>query len=174
MNIILMGYRGCGKSSLGKLIAEQLWKDFVDLDDEIVKRFDGMSIADIFSKHGEPAFRETETAAAIDLLAKDEQVIALGGGAVITPACKEAIEKAEDAVRIYLECDPKVLYERIHGDPASQETRPNLTDLGGGLEEIESLLAKRDPIYRAVADKVFDVTDIGIENGVRFLIDRCL
>ena len=115
-----------------------------------------------------------ETAAAIDLLAKDNQVIALGGGAVITPDCRQAIEQAEDSIRIYLECDAKELYRRIHGDPASQKTRPDLTDLGGGMEEIESLLAERDPVYRDVADKVFDVTEVDIENGVRFLIDRCL
>ena len=61
MNIILFGYRGSGKSTVGKQVAKLLGCDFVDTDDEIVKRFDGLTIAKIWEQYGEPAFRQMET-----------------------------------------------------------------------------------------------------------------
>lgn len=173
MNIILLGYRGSGKTSMGRLLADQLWKDFVDLDDEIVRRFDGLSIAEIWQQFGEPAFREKEVEAARDICSRDDLVIALGGGTVMQPGAREAVEQS-DARRIYLYCEPQVLCSRIQGDEATAANRPSLTEQDGGIKEIEAVLAERDPVYREVADVVFDVTHLNIDDGVRYLIDRCL
>ncbi len=174
MNIILMGYRGSGKTTLGRLLADQTWRTFVDVDDRIRARFEGQTIAQIWQTHGEPAFRAAEVDVTRELCAGSQQVIALGGGTLMQPLAREAVVAAPDAVRIYLACDAKVLYQRITGDGQSAATRPALTTLGGGLAEIEAVLAERDPVYRAVADKVFDVTHLAPTDALRHLIARCL
>lgn len=173
MNIILLGYRGCGKTSIGNKLASELWKTFVDVDDETCKRFGNDSIAAIWDEHGEPAWREAEVAVTQELVAKQDMVIGLGGGTLMQPGAREAVEQA-DAVRIYLKCEADELYRRVSADDRSAATRPNLTNLGGGVEEIEHMLAERGPVYEAVADRVFDVTHTDIQQSVRYLIKNCL
>jgi shikimate kinase len=158
MNVMLLGYRGCGKTTLGKKLANELWMKFVDVDEAICQRYDGRTIAQIWDEFGEASFRETEVAVVKDLCQRDRLVIGLGGGSVMQPEARQTIEQAQDTKRVYLACQPGVLHERIHGDAASSGSRPNLTTLGGGVAEIEQVLTERDPVYRAVADSVLDVT----------------
>lgn len=174
MNIIFMGYRGSGKTSIGKKIASQTWKDFVDTDAEVVQRFDGRSIADIWDTDGEPAFRAVEVEVAQECLARENHVIALGGGTVMQPGVAEMIQAAPDAKRIYLNAKPAVLAERIAADAASTANRPSLTGdasggASGGVEEITAVLAERDPVYRALADVVFDVSYVDLPAAVAYL-----
>lgn len=173
MNVILIGYRGSGKTSLGRKLANQLWKDFVDVDQRVREHFDGATIAEIWQARGEAAFREAETAVTRELCQGDDQVIALGGGTLMQPQARQAVADAQ-AIRIYLCCDPAELYRRIHSDPATAGARPALTDQGGGLEEIERVLAEREPVYRAVADAEFDVTHTNIDEAARHIIQRFL
>ena len=173
MNIILIGYRASGKTTLGKLLAERLWMTFTDVDDEICKRFDNKTIAQIWDEFGESSFREVETQVTLELCQKREMIIGLGGGTLMEPAAREAVEQA-DAVRIYLKCEPKVLWVRIQQDARSTTCRPSLTRLGGGLEEINAVLEQRGPVYEAVADKTLDISRLEKEDAIRFLIDRCL
>lgn len=173
-NIILIGYRGSGKTSIGRKLASQLWKTFVDVDDAACARFENNSIADIWQKHGEPEWRRVEVEVTRELCVKTDHVIGLGGGTLMQPGAREAVEKAPQTVRIYLKCAPEVLHQRISGDQKSAATRPNLTNLGGGLEEIKAVLAVRGPVYEAVADKVFDVTHVSVEDAVRYVISKCL
>ena len=70
MKIVLIGYRGSGKTSLGKLLADETWKDFIDTDDEICKRFGDDSIANIWEEHGEPEFRRVEVEVVQETMAK--------------------------------------------------------------------------------------------------------
>ncbi len=174
MNIILFGYRGCGKTTLGKKLASQLWKDFVDVDHEVCRRFDGRTIADIWATDGEPAFRAMETEVVKELVTRDNHVIALGGGSLMQPGARRAVEEARDAKRIYLACDPEELERRIKADANSASTRPNLTAAGGGLEEIRQVLSERDPVYRAVADHVFNVTHTSPDEAARHIINQFL
>lgn len=174
MNIVLIGYRGSGKSTVGKRLANELWKKFVDTDAEVCKRFDGMSIAEIWAEHGEPAFREAECQVAAEVLNKDEQVIALGGGTVMQPAARQALAAAKNAVRIYLQCEPSVLAERLAGDAITRASRPNLTVHGGGVAEIEAVLAEREPVYRQAADHELEVTRMTLDDVVRHIITRFL
>jgi shikimate kinase len=173
MNVILMGYRGCGKTSVGKKLAIQLWKTFVDVDTETCRRFGMDSIAEIWQTHGEMAWRDMEAQVAIELCAREDHIIGLGGGTLMIPHAREAVEKAH-AKRIYLYCQPRELRRRINQDANTTTARPSLTDLGGGLEEIEAVLAVRDPVYRAVADDVFDVTHVNIDETVQYLIRKFL
>lgn len=172
-NIILIGYRGCGKTTLGKQLADQLWKTFVDVDDQTCKRFDNASIAAIWDEFGEPKWREAEVEVTRELCSRADHIIGLGGGTLMEAGAREAVENA-DARRIYLKCEPEELFKRINADTRSAETRPNLTNLGGGVEEIKAVLDKREPVYEAVADVVFDVTQTDIESALRHLIKRCL
>jgi len=174
MNIILIGYRGSGKTTIGRLLATELWKKFVDVDVECCNRIGIDSIAKIFEQFGEAEWRRVEVQVTCELCTRDEHVIALGGGTLMQPSARHAVRQAPSAVRIYLYCEPEELHRRIQADTESARTRPNLTHLGGGIEEIKAVLDERDPVYRAVADKVFDVTHIEPKTGLRHLISRCL
>jgi len=172
MNIILIGYRGSGKTTVGRQLAEQLSKTFIDVDDEICRRFGGRTIADIWQKDGECAYRDVECDVAADLCARDDHVIGLGGGTLGESAARRAVDSA-DAVRIYLKCDAATLLKRLSADKRSGATRPNLTKLGGGIEEIESMLAARQPTYEAVADVVLDVSRMPPQRVVEELLQQC-
>ena len=176
MKVILLGYRGCGKTTIGKLLANQLWKDFVDSDTLVCERFGDPSVATIWEKFGQEAWRQMESEVVADLCSPSKQdvVIAMGGGVLTHPDGRRAIEEAEGATRIYLECDPEELDRRIQADTQSSGTRPPLTEHGGGVEEVRQVLLEREPAYVAVADKVFDVTHVEPRSAARYMIDRCL
>jgi len=151
-NIYLVGYRGTGKSSLGKKLAKLLGYKLVDLDKEIVKKA-GMSIPEIFSNFGEPHFRVLERECILFFGAKDHQVIATGGGIVVDEDNRSFLK--EEPFVVLLETEIPILYSRIYGD----KNRPALTKLNP-LDEIKQLIQIRDPYYREVSDLVFD-TSVG-------------
>jgi shikimate kinase len=74
--------------------------------------------------------------------------------------------------RIYLRCDAQTLHDRIHSDPLTVHTRPSLTHLGGGIEEIRSLLAIREPLYRVVMTTELDVTHLSVDEAADALAAR--
>lgn len=174
MNIVLIGYRGSGKTTIGKMLATQLWKTFLDVDQESCRRFGIDSISEIWERFGEPAWREMEVGVVQEAMRADEQVLALGGGTLMQAGAREAIERAENTRRIYLSCQADELNRRIEADPVSAATRPSLTTHGGGVDEIRAMLEEREPVYRAVADAEFDVTDVTPDEAVRQLILRYL
>ncbi len=164
MNVILIGYRGCGKSTIGRKLADRLWQTFVDVDELIVRRA-GKTIKRIFEEDGEPHFRDIESDVLREVLAADETVIALGGGTVIREENRRLIQASRSKV-IYLRCEVEVLHQRIHADDKTSETRPALTHLGGNLEEIQLKLAEREPLYRQVMTAEFDVTHQTVDDAV--------
>jgi shikimate kinase len=115
--VYLVGFMGSGKSTVGKLLAQRLGWEFVDLDDEIERRA-GRKIADIFSTDGEPAFRELEhqaVAGQVELTkARRPRVVALGGGAFVAKRNRELLATA--GLSIYLECPEDILWERIRAE----------------------------------------------------------
>jgi shikimate kinase len=147
-NIILVGLRCTGKTTVGRLLAKRLGWSFADADDRI-ETVAGMTIADIFATEGEGSFRDREAAALADLCERSGHVIATGGGAVMREANRRLL-KANGFV-VWLTAAPEALWERMNTDPATAARRPNLT-AGGGEEEVKSLLAAREPLYREVAD----------------------
>jgi shikimate kinase len=168
MSIFLIGYRGSGKTTIGKRLADQLWQKFVDVDEIIVAKA-GKSIKDIFEQDGEPAFRDLEEQAVKEAAGMPEHVIALGGGSVLRET-NRAVIKAEGNKVIYLKCTPAELHKRIHGDPQTAEMRPSLTHLGGDLAEIEKLMADREPLYRQVMTAELDVTHLTPEDAVVYIV----
>ena len=167
MSIALLGYRGSGKSTIGKRLADRLWQPFVDTD-ELVVRKAGMSIREIFDKQGEPAFRDLESQVVAEVSALAEHVIALGGGAVLREENRKVLKEAGLKL-IYLRCEPDELLKRIQADPASPDARPDLTDLGGGIAEVRKVLAEREPIYRSVMTAELDVTYLSPQDAVVYI-----
>ena len=156
--MVLIGYRGSGKTTVGQLLAERLNKPFADTDMRIVER-SGMTIREIFAIDGESSFRDLEAAAVTEIAPNRDHVIALGGGALGRPQNLTAIESAGHPI-IYLRCEPQELLRRIKADPQSASARPPLSKLGGGLAEIEKILAEREPLWERVMSHKIDVTKL--------------
>lgn len=163
MGVILIGYRGSGKTTIGKKLASRLWWKFVDTDALIVQTA-GKSIKEIFEQDGEPKFRGLETAAVKEACALQDHVVALGGGAVLKEENRNLIKASGHNV-VYLRCQPQVLLQRIQSDTATAMNRPNLTALGG-IAEIENLLSQREPLYRETATSELDVTNLTPDEAV--------
>jgi shikimate kinase len=147
-NLYLIGPRACGKTSLGRRLAQQLDRPFVDLDAVFLER-QGETIADLVAREGWDAFRQVEAAILADVAATSGQVVATGGGAVLLPKNRQIL--AEGLV-FYLQAAPERLAERLLAD-VNEAQRPKLTELGL-KEEIMATLAEREPLYLACAHAV--------------------
>jgi shikimate kinase len=163
MSVVLIGYRGSGKTTIGRKLADRLWQTFVDTDD-LITASAGKTIKEIFEQDGEAKFRELEIAAVREACARAEHIIALGGGAVTRQENRDVLKTSGHKI-VYLRCEPQVLLKRIQSDPSTQSTRPHLTGLGGGIEEIRTLLAAREPLYRQVMSFELDVTNLSPEEA---------
>jgi shikimate kinase len=150
--VVLIGYRGCGKSTVGTVLAERLGWEFVDADVEIERRA-GRTIRRIFDESGEAEFRRIECEVMADLLRRENVVLAAGGGAVLDERTQRDLNNAGAVV--WLRADVETLVERIALDCTTEQRRPDLT-VGGGRREVEELVAKRTPIYAACATIVID------------------
>ena len=145
--IFLVGYRGSGKTTVGGVLAGRLGWAFVDADAVVEERY-GRTIRDIFAAEGEAGFRDKESAVLADLCTRTDTVIATGGGVVLREENRQLLQR--HGFVAWLTADPRTLLARIEADPTTAARRPALA--GGGLAEIEQLLAVREPLYRACAD----------------------
>jgi len=148
-NIVLIGYRGCGKTTVGRLLADSLDRAFVDTD-ELVSHQAGCSIATIFERDGEAEFRRLEADAIRMATGRPNRIISVGGGAVESGENRKLLRKSGTVV--WLEAPVDVLWRRIQADPKSATSRPNLA--GGGIDEIQTILARRTPLYAETAHVV--------------------
>jgi shikimate kinase len=139
--IFLMGFMGCGKTTIGKLLAQSLGWQFVDLDDEIVLHA-RMPIEQIFAQHGEPYFRRLEAELLAALMNRKQAIIALGGG---TPTQEIVWPMLRQGLAIYLRCQPEELFRRLKDD----DHRPMLSRIPSSerLAHIRNLLSQREPFY---------------------------
>ena len=144
--VLLIGMMGCGKSTVGRLLAERMRLPLIDLDEEIA-RAAGKTIPEIFAPEGEAGFRARETAALECALARGDGVIATGGG-IITRA--ENIRMMREKGFVVWLCRP---LENMIAD-VRQDTRPNLA--GGKEERMRTLYAQRAHLYEAAAHLQFD------------------
>jgi len=148
MNLTLIGYRGSGKSTVARILADRMARPLVDTDTLVQKRA-GRSIAEIVAAGGWPEFRRLEREAIAEMTARDEQVISAGGGAVLDEANRKAL-RASGRVGL-LTAAPEVLWERMKADPKTAAERPDLTD-AGGLAEVRKVLDERRQVYRMASD----------------------
>jgi shikimate kinase len=153
-------------TTLGKQLADKLRWPFVDLDERIVEKA-GMPIRDIFAQHGESGFRKMETQHLLDVIQLQNHVISLGGGAVLADENRLAIRSTNHHV-VYLKATPEELHRRILADPATAAQRPGLTHLGGSVDEVRTLLAKRESLYQELKTIELDVNSLPADA----LVDR--
>ena len=147
-HIYLIGYRGSGKTSVGKVLAGLLGWPVFDSDDRI-ETVAVRTIRNIFETEGENEFRDLESKAIQSLTSfSNSHVISLGGGAILREENVAII--LQNGRVVWLKASASNLYARIHADGATADRRPALTSLAG-LEEIHKILAVRSPIYEAVA-----------------------
>jgi len=142
--VILTGYRACGKSVVGRLLAHRLGVDFLDMDKEIEARA-GATISEMVAAHGWPYFRQREQALLGELEARDRLVIATGGGAIMHQA--EWRRLMATGLVVWLTADIATICARLAADSASPGQRPALTG-DSVIGEIESVLAQRTPLYQ--------------------------
>jgi shikimate kinase len=151
--IFLVGYRGTGKTTVARLLAERLGWNWLDTD-AVLEAESGLSIPDIFATGGEAGFRLLETAVLGNLCCLEKHVIATGGGAVLSAVNRVRMRQAGRVV--WLVADVDTICARLELDSASGKKRPALTV--GGRAEVEELLRVREPLYRACADLIVETT----------------
>lgn len=153
-NILLIGYRATGKSTVGRQLARRLEWTFVDTDSEIESRT-GQTIAEIFTADGERRFRDLESQVLAETLNQRETVIAAGGGAVMREANRMAIRDAESAV-VWLQASPETITARLASDEQTAARRPALSNHSDVYSEVATLLERRNPVYQQCAQLVID------------------
>ena len=146
--LFLIGSRGTGKSTVGRVLAPRLGWGFVDADERI-EAVAGMAIADIFVAEGEAGFRDREAVVLAELSRLTNHVVATGGGVVLRPENRELL--ARSGFVAWLIASPEAAWQRILADTTTAARRPKLT-ARGGLDEVRALIAAREPLYREVAD----------------------
>ena len=166
MVITLIGYRGSGKTTVARPLAERLGWNWVDAD-TVIEQTAGRTIREIFADQGEPAFRELERQVMAELLGRDRLVIAAGGGAILNPETRTRVLQAGPV--IWLQASLSTLQARIQQDVTTAERRPNLTNTGGAAE-IAQVLAVREPLYRECATLTLDTDTTPIPD----LVDQIL
>lgn len=139
-NIVLIGFMGTGKSTVGSKVAGRLKRKFVDMDREI-ERIVGMTVSEIFKRYGEIRFRSEEKLMAQKLAREAGLVIAAGGGVVLDPVNMERL--SQNGIIICLKAVPNDIYHRVN---RKKGTRPLLRK-GMDLEDIEEMLKARESLY---------------------------
>jgi len=163
VNIVLIGYRGTGKSTVGRLLAARLGRDLVSTDAEIVKRAQ-RTIPEIVAQEGWENFRDLESDICRELASRDQLVIDTGGGAILRAQNVEALKK--NSTVFWLTASVETIAKRIGGD----NQRPSLTGTKSFVDEIQDVLRERTPKYQAAADYVIATDDQSINQLVETLL----
>ena len=166
MNLILIGYRGSGKSAVGRRLADRLKMKFLDTDDLIEER-QGVPINDIVKSHGWGHFRKLEATIIKEISNGDHLIIAPGGGAVLDTDNVRALRK--NGIIIWLKADRETLLERMNEDPGTNRQRPTLTGKGTS-KEIKEVMSLREPIYQQVSEIQIDTSTLDVEAVVENIL----
>jgi shikimate kinase len=180
--LVLTGFMGAGKTTVGRLLASRLRWDFLDLDAYIESRT-GLAVPAIFAAHGEPHFRQLESQALASALGRDNIVLALGGGTPEVLTNRLLLEQTPATATIFLDAPFSTLYDRCMmqalnpHDPTAVtpaahtlpgQTRPLLADPAAA----EARFLSRQPIYRRLARHTIDTSNLTTEETVTTLISR--
>jgi shikimate kinase len=169
MNIVLIGYRCAGKTTVGSRLASHLRRRFVDTDTVIEERHG--TIRDIVELHGWPHFRVLEKGVIEEISGQDNLIIAPGGGFVLDTDNVAALKK--NGLLIWLKANSQAVYLRMMKDPRTGAQRPSLTGKGT-LQELEETMASRIPLYARAAEIHFDTSAREVPEvieGVLFLLN---
>lgn len=162
MNIVLIGYRGTGKSVAADLLSSRLSMKKISMDEEIVKTA-GMPIPEIVAKHGWDKFRDIESGLAKQLSKQDNLILDTGGGVIEREQNIEELKK--NGLIFWLKASPEVIVKRIGTD----NNRPALTQGKTFTEEVAEVLDRRTPKYAAAADHEIDTDNSTPEKTAEFI-----
>ena len=162
--IVLTGFMGSGKSTLGPLLAEQLGWRFLDLDSEIERR-DGRIVARIFAENGEPYFRKLEAEALASLLGRRRIVLALGGGAPEELGNRLLLEQTPRTAIVYLAAPFEALVARCLEQPGAAE-RPVLADLSAAERRFKA----RRRLYERIAGHTIETAKLNVEQTAAMVL----
>jgi shikimate kinase len=155
MNVVLIGYRGTGKTTVGKHLAKELGYKFIETDREIIKKA-GWSIPEIVKKWGWPYFRDLETEVIREVTQLDKCVLDTGGGVILREENVQLLKKC--GVIILLTASISEITRRIK----HSTDRPSLTQQKSFVEEIKEVLEARAEKYRTAAEYVIDTSSVGV------------
>jgi shikimate kinase len=161
-SIVLVGMMGAGKSTIGRRLAARLHIPFLDADHEIEAAHAGMTVAEIFSVHGEPYFRDGEARVIARLLEGGPSVLATGGGAFMREETRSRIR--DKGISVWLDVEGDVILKRVK----RRADRP-LLQTADPAATIEKLIVERSPVYR-LADLTIASRDVVHEK----IVDECL
>ncbi len=163
-NLILIGFMGSGKSSLGKRLAQELRYDYCDTDERIVSKT-GTSIATLFETEGEAHFRELETEVLQELSTSFQKnfVLSTGGGIILSEKNRQFLKSLGTVV--WLHASPDVLFER-----ATRQVKRPLLEVEYPRRMFNELLIKRLPLYRETSDVKIDTTQFSYSKTVEELL----
>lgn len=165
MNIVLIGYRGTGKSAVGKILAARLGRRLVSTDEEIIRRA-GKSIPDIVAAHGWEYFRDLESAVCQDLAGRDNLVIDTGGGAILRDENVKVLKG--NGRLVWLTASVETIAARIGGN----SQRPSLTGTKSHVAEIRDVLSERIPKYQAAADHSIPTDGRSVEELAKTILKQ--
>ena len=154
-NIVLIGFMGCGKSTIAKHFQNAYGMEVVEMDEEIVRR-EGMSIADIFAVKGEPYFRDLETKLLIELQDQKNTVISCGGGAALRE--QNVAEMKKNGIVVLLTASPETIFDRVKNNTERPILNGNMN-----LEYIQNLMEQRKDKYEAAADLIVQTDGKSVE-----------
>lgn len=166
MHVYLIGYRGSGKSTVGRLLATQLGVPHMDSDD-LIESQAGQTIKEIFAIEGEAGFRDRESRVIEELAragrssTKIDAVVSLGGGAILRESNRDQLRSSGKCV--WLTARPEVLFDRIKRDVTTASRRPALSALSD-FDEVVKMTAAREPLYRELSEKSVDVEQQSAES----------
>jgi shikimate kinase len=167
-NIVLIGFMGCGKTTIGRQLASRLEFGFTDTDALIEARI-GVSIPEYFASHGEAAFRDIEQEVVAKVSKLANQIIATGGGAILRDVSR-AVLRDGNAV-VWLTARPDVVVARTE---RRRGARPLLSTDEDPLERVLRILAIRGPLYQSIADVIVDTSDRPIHRAVGDIVRKCV
>ena len=165
MNIVLIGYRGAGKSVVAKIISERTGRDVVSTDERIVEKA-GTSIPEIVEKHGWNHFRDMESDVIEEVSARDGIIIDAGGGVIVRDRNINALRSSGNV--FWLVASVETIVDRI----ATDDQRPSLTGAKSFIEEIEEVLTQRIPLYGAAAHHKIETDDKTTEQVAKEIISH--
>jgi shikimate kinase len=168
MNVVLVGLRGSGKSTVGRCLAKELDREFVDCD-ELIEQRTLLPIAEIFQICGESYFRLLESEVIEELSRTNGKVIATGGGAILRRRNILALKR--NGLVFFLDVDPEIAFDRLTFDPSTASRRPALT-VHAPLDELREQARQRRAYYLKAADRVVPVDNRGPDEIAREILEH--
>ena len=162
-NLVLIGFMGCGKTTIGKNLSKLTDYNFIDMDFEIEKRA-GMKISGIFEKYGEQEFRNMESALCAELSNADGCIIATGGGVVKSDSNIEMLKR--NGTVLYIKASPEQIYRNLKKD----KSRP-LLNVDNKMQRIIELMEERKPLYDKRSDITVEITGLNSQEAAKIIKD---